>query len=128
MGRYQSSGLSVDGARAYVELASHLTQAMPSLIEEGKVPESEAVHEFLDIYIRVVAELRRQAEAAALAGRDQFDADLALTAHELRTYSDMSGSLGSLLQIMGMRGSLDVNVPASASQFAEALGAGSYVD
>ncbi len=127
MGEFVCGILSVEDAREYDEYSAHGAKVMRDLVEAGRLPEAESVQDFISVTRRYVSQLRAQADAAAARGETTFVGRFPLSAGEYRMLKEMGGSLSTVVEIMMIRGSLDLTPPDSARTFAEAIAAGHYV-
>jgi hypothetical protein len=128
MGEFVCGELSVADAREYDEYSATGARVMQELVAKGRLPEAETVQDFIHVTRRYVSQLRSQADAAAAGGATTFVGRFALSAQEYRMLKEMGGSLSTVIEIMMMRGTVDLTPPLSATTFGEAMAAGHYVE
>lgn len=126
MGEFGTGTMLVLDARDYDDFSAETATVMHELVQEGRIPDTETVVDYIELNRRLWAACRPQADTAHSKGLSSFVARLQLTDAEHAMFGSMGESLAALMNIIAMRGTLGLTPPEGANRFGAAIAAGTY--
>lgn len=126
MGEFVTGLMQVQDARDYDAFSAETAKVMRALVQEGRIPETDTVLDYIELNRRLWSSCRIQADTAIARGESTFVARLPLSPSEYAMFGEMGDSLGALMGIIALRGSIGLTAPDGAGRFGEAVTAGTY--
>lgn len=126
MSQFVAGPLLVEDAADYTNYNSSVLVAMRQLSAEGRLPDLDALDEFLDVSERIRREVTAAASRASASGDAEFSLTVPMSKAEHRTMTTMGPSLQVVLEIATMRKTVDTTPPPGAFRMMGALGRGSF--
>jgi hypothetical protein len=121
MGTLTSTEYDIDEGEEWCNYFDRISRECRRLVTEGRMPDTDALDAFLADSAAVLRQVRLDVAAARGRGAKTTISQVSLTKEEYQRLIDLRESILNLLQILEMRGAVDLNRTEGVGRVVAAL-------
>ncbi len=128
MAEWVAGPIRVEAARAFAEWAGRMQAMYMDLVKEGRTPEMQGLDEMNDLIADFAHSVKSSADAAARAGEKECTVRHKRTMQEHRMLIGTGGAMQNYMEVLMIRGVIDMNPSEDVTEALVTLTAGELVE